>query len=75
MEENTNTIKLLDVVALLEAIPEQNLTKGEVGTIVEQFEKDNFEAEFSNEKGQTTNSILLNFKDLIVLHFKGAIAV
>jgi len=75
MDKNVNLIKHLDVVALLKAIPDKNLIKGEVGTVVEQFDEDNFEVEFSNEKGQTTNSIVLNSKDLIVLHFKGAIAV
>lgn len=58
-------MKILDVVALLEAIPEMDLVKGEVGTIVEVLGQDSFEIEFSNKKGQTTNCLVLESKDFI----------
>ncbi len=46
-------IKLLDVVALTEDIPEHNLKRGEVGTVVEILSNGEvFEVEFSDENGQ-----------------------
>lgn len=75
MDKNVNLIKLLDVVALLRAFPEENLIKGEVGTVVEQLSENAFEVEFSNKQGQTINSIVLNPEDFIVLYFEGAVVV
>lgn len=46
-------MKLLDVVALTEDLSEQGLTKGQVGTIVEQLAPDVFEIEFSGLDGKT----------------------
>ena len=46
-------IKLLDVVALTEDIPEHNLKRGEVGTVVEILsDGEAFEVEFSDDNGQ-----------------------
>lgn len=46
-------IKLLDVVALTEDIPEHNLKRGEIGTVVEILSEGKaFEVEFSDENGQ-----------------------
>lgn len=46
-------IKLLDVVALTQDIPEHNLKRGEVGTVVEILANgEAFEVEFSDENGQ-----------------------
>ncbi len=38
-------MKLLDIVALLENLPELNLYRGQVGTIVEEYEPGVFEVE------------------------------
>lgn len=38
-------MKLLDVVALLEDLPEAKLFRGQVGRIVEQYEPEVFEVE------------------------------
>ena len=46
-------MKLLDVVALTEDLPEKGLTKGQVGTIVEQLAADVYEVEFSGLDGKT----------------------
>jgi len=46
-------MKLLDVVALTEDLPERGLTKGQVGTIVEQLAPEVFEVEFSGLDGKT----------------------
>lgn len=46
-------IKLLDVVTLTEDIPEHNLTRGEVGTVVEILaDGEAYEVEFSDDNGQ-----------------------
>jgi len=45
-------MKLLDVVALLEDLPELGLSRGQVGTIVEEYEPNIFEVEFSDLEGR-----------------------
>ena len=46
-------IKLLDVVALTQDVPEHNLKRGEVGTVVETLSNgEAYEVEFSDENGQ-----------------------
>jgi hypothetical protein len=45
-------MKLLDSVALLEDCPELNLHRGQVGTIVEVYEPNVFEIEFSDINGR-----------------------
>jgi hypothetical protein len=46
-------IKLLDVVALTQDVPEHNLKRGEVGTVVEILANgEAFEVEFSDDNGQ-----------------------
>ena len=46
-------MKLLDTVALLEDLPALKLYRGQVGTIVEEYEPDVFEVEFCDLKGRT----------------------
>jgi hypothetical protein len=46
-------MKLLDVVATLEDMPEQNLLKGQVGTIVEELDDLHVLVEFANLDGVT----------------------
>ncbi|MBW4647254.1 MAG: DUF4926 domain-containing protein [Kastovskya adunca ATA6-11-RM4] len=62
-------IKLLDVVALLEDLPELELYRGQVGTIVEVYEPGVFEIEFSDLNGCTYAIETLNANQLIVLHY------
>ncbi len=51
--EEKGKIKLLDVVELIQDIPEHNLKRGEVGTVVEILsEGETFEVEFSDDNGQ-----------------------
>lgn len=55
--DNSN-IKLLDVVALTEDVPEHNLKRGEVGTVVEILsDGDAFEVEFSDDNGQMSKCL------------------
>ncbi len=60
-------IKLLDVVALLEDIPEEGLIRGERGTVVEDFGDGHFMVEFANNLGQTYALLTLNAKQLLLL--------
>ncbi len=62
--------KLLDVIALLRDIPEKNLRKGQVGTIVEMYDNKNFEVEFCNKKGETIALLHLNSKDVLLLRYE-----
>ena len=49
----TGKIKLLDVVALTQDVPDHNLKRGEVGTVVEILSNGKaFEVEFSDDDGQ-----------------------
>ena len=63
-------IKLLDVVALTEDIPERALSRGQVGTIVESLAPDVFEVEFSDDEGRTYASLALRSEQLMVLHYR-----
>jgi len=64
------SFKTLDVVALLNDIPEKKLSKGQVGTIVEQLDDNVFEVEFSNKHGETLTLELCKGSDLMLLHFE-----
>jgi hypothetical protein len=58
--------KLLDVVALLRDIPEENVRRGMVGTIVE-TNGDLFLVEFSNNDGETIALPTLKSEDFLLL--------
>lgn len=62
------TMKLLDVVALLEDCPEQDLVRGQVGTIVEVYELSVFEVEFSDTQGRMYALETLRSDQLMILH-------
>ncbi len=63
-------IKLLDVVALLKALPGQHLKAGQVGTVVEVYGDDDFEVEFVDKKGQTIAILPLKGADLLLLQYE-----
>ncbi|MFQ6091093.1 MAG: DUF4926 domain-containing protein [bacterium] len=69
----TNTIKLLDVVALAVDLPEYNLWRGQVGTVVEILAGGRaFQVEFSDREGRTYESLGLPFEicyDFAPLYF------
>ncbi|MBI4670214.1 MAG: DUF4926 domain-containing protein [Chloroflexi bacterium] len=65
--------KLLDVVALTVNLPEYNLWRGQVGTIVEILANGKaFEVEFSDRDGRTFESLGLRPDQFMVLHFERA---
>lgn len=67
----TNQFKLLDVVTLLVDLPDYNLQKGQVGTIVELLAGNNaYEVEFSDSHGCTFASLGLTSNQIMLLHFE-----
>jgi hypothetical protein len=65
-----NVIKLLDVVALTEDLPEYGLCRGQVGTVVEILASDVFEVEFSDDEGQTYAMKALKADHLMILYYR-----
>lgn len=63
-------IKLLDVVALTEDLPEHKLRRGQVGTVVEDLAPGVFEVEFTDNDGRAFASLALNANQLLVLHYE-----
>ena len=52
-------------------LPEDNLTKGQVGTVIEILaEGSAFEVEFSDSEGHTYESLGLRPEQFMVLHFE-----
>jgi hypothetical protein len=66
----SGNIKLLDVVALTEPLPEYKLQRGQVGTVVEELAPDVFEVEFTDNDGRAFASLALQASQLLVLHYE-----
>ena len=65
-----NAIKLLDVVALTMDVPEANLWRGQVGTVVDILANGTaVEVEFSDRNGRTYASLGLRPDQIMVLHY------
>ena len=58
----------LDVVALTKDLPQRELRRGQVGTVVEQLTPDVFEVEFSDNEGRAYAMLALHASQLMVLH-------
>jgi uncharacterized protein DUF4926 len=66
-----NQIKLLDVGALVVDEPEHNLSRGQVGTVVELLKNGAaYEVEFSDRNGRTYKSLGLRPEQLMILHYE-----
>jgi hypothetical protein len=65
-------IRLLDVVALTEDLPERGLVRGQVGTVVEELPPDGYEVEFSDDERRTYASAAIRRDKLIVLRYQPA---
>jgi len=61
-------IELLSVVALLEDLPERNLRRGQVGTVVEVLAPGMYEVEFIDDSGRTYASVPARPEQLMRLH-------
>jgi hypothetical protein len=64
----TDTIDELDVVALTVDLPEHNLVRGQVGTVVEVHDPNTFEVEFSDDQGKTYAMLALSKDRIMKLH-------
>ena len=65
-------IRLSDVVALTEDIPDRGLLRGQVGTVVEALGPGVFEVEFVDNDGRTYAMLPLKSSQLLVLHYQPA---
>ena len=63
-------IQLLDVVALVEDVPEYQLSRGQVGTVVEELSAEAVLVEFSDDQGRTYGMHPFTTRQLMVLHFE-----
>lgn len=63
-------IELLDVVALIEDLDSEDLCRGEVGTVVEQWKEGVFEVEFSDNSGRAYAFAALRPEQIMKLHFR-----
>jgi hypothetical protein len=62
-------IPLLQTVALLEDMPEHGLTRGQVGTVVEDLAPNVYEVEFSDNDGRTYATLAIRADHLMVLRY------
>lgn len=67
-------VKLLDVVALTEELPEKSLQRGQVGTVVEVLAPDVYEVEFTDNDGRIYAELAVKAEQLLVLHYEPAFA-
>lgn len=63
-------VELLDVVALIEDLPENNLSRGQVGTVVEVLASGVFLVEFSDNKGRTYAMLPVRAEQFMLLPFE-----
>ena len=69
----SETIKMYDVVALTEDLPEHDLARGQVGTVVETWAPGVFEVEFCDGEGITYAMLALTSQQLMRLHHAPAL--
>ena len=60
---------ILDVVALLTDLPEQQLARGQVGTVVEELDDKTLLVEFSDEQGRAYAITACPGAELLILHY------
>ena len=70
MTRTAHDIDLLDVVALTCDLPDKDLVRGQVGTVVEVLAPGVFEVEFSDDEGKTYAQLALPDSQLLVLHYQ-----
>ncbi len=71
-EQVHTPIQLLDVVTLVENLPEYNLWRGEIGAVVECYPDDAYDVEFVAQDGYTYALVTLPGQQLIPLRQKKA---
>ena len=60
--------KLLDLIAVTSAMPESEVSVGDVGTVVELLPPDGIEVEFLDAAGRTRCVATLNVNNVLVLN-------
>jgi hypothetical protein len=65
----SNEMHLYDVVALLENLPQEGLRRGQVGTLIEEWEPGIFEVEFADTDGITYAILALREDQLMTLYW------
>ncbi len=65
-------IRVLDIVALTEDIPDHGLQRGQVGTVVESLGPGTYEVDFVDNDGRTYATLPLQSSQLLVLHYQPA---
>jgi hypothetical protein len=68
----TEKVKILDVVALTEDLPERKLARGQVGTVVEFLAPGVFEVEFADNDGRTYMELPVQVEKMLILHYEPA---
>lgn len=63
-------LRLLDVVALVQDMPQKSLVRGQVGTVVEELASGVFEVEFSDDKGRTYATAAVSGSELLPLRYE-----
>ncbi|MEO8853391.1 MAG: DUF4926 domain-containing protein [Ginsengibacter sp.] len=66
------TIKIHDVVALMKARPDEKLLRGQIGTVIECYSKNDFEVEFSDNNGKAISLLTLSTDEIMLLHSEPA---
>ncbi len=67
-------LKELDIVALLVPSPENRLSKGAIGTVVNVYNENFYEVEFADMEGQTYAMLILPAENLLLLKHEPEIA-
>ena len=62
-------MNLYDVVALLEDLPDKGLKRGQVGTLVEEWQSGVYEVEFSDTNGVTYALAAIPAEQLMTLYW------
>ena len=70
MTQSDNSIRLLDVVALIDDLTDKGLLRGQVGTVVDVLAPSVFEVEFSGDDGRAYALTTLRSSQLLVLHYE-----
>lgn len=65
---------ILSTVALLRDVPQKQLQRGQVGTIVESLAPGVYEVEFSDDAGRTYASVALHGEGLMRLYYEAGSA-
>ncbi|MCA9910708.1 MAG: DUF4926 domain-containing protein [Anaerolineae bacterium] len=65
-------MNLYDVVALLEDLPDEQLKRGQVGTVVEEWQPGVYEVEFADTDGATYATVALKAAQLMTLYWHPA---